>query len=901
MKIVKPQRLGLLYRSYQDGERCYLAATVAAFLPFENPQWLLPEAAMWKTIAAELGKDGVLDLGMPKTRGEVLIKGACFSPAGRPTPALQVRFQLGSIDKRLYVFGDRFWRRGAPSEPAPFTRMDISWRNAFGGAAYAQNPIGKGVAPVTDKNGLTAHPLPNIEDPAHLIGSPGDRPAAAASFEPYDFIWPQRFSKTGTYDARWFAERFPGFAADMDWAIFNAAPADQQLQRFFQGGESFEISGMHPSKPLVSSRVTDIAMRCFINRKVDGGESFEEIRTVPETLWLFPHLERAVVLFRGIAAINTDDAADVLQIIAGAEAAGQPKPASHYQEVLSARLDRANRVRAMRAVMRESDLMPPEQGVPPGVIPEDENELQALIASKGLLRKHQRAGAEKRLESAKAQLLERREAMLKQAQQLNLPPPDTSKIDEALAQTLPPESEPVSLENLDLDKIRADAEATKADALARFRQAEEAARARCTQLGVDYDQLAAQAKVQAGGPPKFSAARQLEQLAALSQSLKARGLSSEKIDSQLAEPDLREKLTQAEQRLRETYRKFAHHFPPVMPLPAERAAAVKARVAEDRKQGKSFAGVDLTGADLSGMDLRGADFREALMEAANLSNSDLGGADFSGAVLARARLVKAKLGNAKLNNSCAGGADFTGATVNDADFTGATLAGAVLAAADFTGARMDKVDFLGAKPSNADFSAAHLEHINFIDSDFSGAKFARAEMERVLFLRDQLNAVGFEGAKMRRVSFLDSKLAHASFADVRTEKLVFTINSTLPGADFSRAGIEGASLRDANLEEAKLVEAKAANADFSGANLKRADFQRADLSRLRTTRSDLSGSNLDGANLFEAVMHKAILSGASIRAANMYRADVLHATLDQHTDLAGSNLKRTLLKDWKPR
>src|SRR5262249_35834510 len=151
----------------------------------------------------------VFDEGMSKPDGELLVHGRCFPPGGKRA-ATYVRVQLGPIDKKLAVVGDRVWKHGVPTDPQPFTEMPIDWAHAFGGVGVAENPLGKGFAPVLF-DGVEIHPLPNIEIDGRLITSPRERPRPAG-FSPYELTWPQRFAKVGTYDEEWFRTRFPGVA-----------------------------------------------------------------------------------------------------------------------------------------------------------------------------------------------------------------------------------------------------------------------------------------------------------------------------------------------------------------------------------------------------------------------------------------------------------------------------------------------------------------------------------------------------------------------------------------------------------------------------------------------------------------------------------------------------------------
>jgi hypothetical protein len=145
MKVIKPLNQGLLYKVFEDAGKCYLSVAILSFFPFEASSGLCSEIDMWKFAASELGKEAMLDMCMPKPKGEVLVVGRCFAPGDEPVMASEVRLRIGPIDKTLYVFGDRFWKRRflffkTISDPLPFTEMAVTYENAFGGHDYRKNP-----------------------------------------------------------------------------------------------------------------------------------------------------------------------------------------------------------------------------------------------------------------------------------------------------------------------------------------------------------------------------------------------------------------------------------------------------------------------------------------------------------------------------------------------------------------------------------------------------------------------------------------------------------------------------------------------------------------------------------------------------------------------------------------
>ncbi|MEO7327802.1 MAG: DUF2169 domain-containing protein, partial [Minicystis sp.] len=359
MKVIKPQKLGVITRVFENGPECYFTVTLLVFFPLDTPGVLLPEVALWKLAGEELGKEGVLDLGMPKPKGEMLVNGTAYVPGGAPRIGCSVRAKLGTIDKSLYVVGDRRWKfGGVASDPEPFTEMPLGWERAFGGPGYPQNPLGKGFAPIGKSD---VHPLPNLELPKQLIRGPKDRPPPAG-FGAYDQMWPQRFSKIGTYDQEWLKERFPGLAKDLDPTFFNCAPDDQHIEGYFRGDEVFTLENLHPSRPLIEGALPGVCTRAFVTQKTAEGEVWKPVPMHLDTVRLFPHKERGILVFRGLTKVVEDDGADIVHLVIGAEDMASPKPAEHYQTVLAQRLDKA---KGHLFSIRDSALLPaPRVGAP---------------------------------------------------------------------------------------------------------------------------------------------------------------------------------------------------------------------------------------------------------------------------------------------------------------------------------------------------------------------------------------------------------------------------------------------------------------------------------------------------------------------------------------------------------
>ncbi|MDN5938199.1 MAG: DUF2169 domain-containing protein [Salinisphaera sp.] len=118
---------------------------------------------------------------------DVMIFGSARAPGGQPISHMNLAIQVGeAFEYRLNITGDRVWQadgeRLVASAPEPFTEMPLSLANAYGGKdewdklqiSFPANPDGKGYA--IDAQSAIGKPLPNIEDPRHLVANWDDQP-----------------------------------------------------------------------------------------------------------------------------------------------------------------------------------------------------------------------------------------------------------------------------------------------------------------------------------------------------------------------------------------------------------------------------------------------------------------------------------------------------------------------------------------------------------------------------------------------------------------------------------------------------------------------------------------------------------------------------------------------------
>ncbi|MDQ5987982.1 MAG: hypothetical protein CSYNP_03732 [Syntrophus sp. SKADARSKE-3] len=883
MKIIKPQKLSIQFKIYEEGGRCFFFPAIFMLFPFDTPAAIRSEVALWKLVAEKLGKDVILDMGMPKVQGEALVSGACHTPYGTPQRACSVAMRIGEVNKTLSVLGNRYWNSlGGISQPEQFTTMPLTWQYSFGGSGYELNPHGKGYGPIMGENGNVVYPLPNIQYPREMIGSTGERPIPAG-FAPLDITWPQRSCKVGTYGKEWLETQFPGYAADMDPIFFNTAQEDQWLNGFFTGDEAFSLEHMHPEQPLLAGQLPSLTARCFIRRVTDEPGSLEEIAMRLETVHFLPEAKQGILIFRGGTEIATDDADEISLVVAAAEKKGEPKASEHYREVVTKRLDRE-----MGAVhsLCDSDLLHilPEMA---GTDTSDEiTGMERLLTKEDLLRKNMRVGIEKKLSEAREHI-----------SRLGINPNDHLPV------VLPPDPEPVNMEKLDVKLLELE-EITKkarADAVLKQAEAERMLKDLCANQGLDYEQLLAEAKTQRGGRPKFSADQQLKQIKDLQVQLHDLDKSSPELDRMIADPGFERKLRMAEEKIQEVYRKYAQHFPPSPVSSPEDARRLREMVLAGFETGSGFAGADLSGADLSGLSLTKVDFRDAILEGVNFEGSDLTGADFTNAVLAGANLTRVKGRSAKFS-----GANIGRAILKDADLSGGLdMRGVVLAKSDLTGARFNDADLTEADLSeciflNTDLSGITAPQLIFISSDLKGLCSAGADLSEGIFIETDVGGVDFSEAKLSKAVFVSAKGEGTSFKGADLENLRVVKESTFAGADFREAKLDRANLRGTNLAACSFERASLNHADLSQCVLRNGNLRQALARGTRFEKTDLTGVDLVAIDLMQGSLRKAQFHGADFRGANLYEVDFEKAKGDRCTDFRQANLKKTRIIAWKP-
>ncbi len=679
------------------------------------------------------------DAAFFKPRGDLLLIGKCHPPDGQPVTACPVTFRVGEHSRSLLVFGDRCWRPGiARSDigvPEPFTEFELVYENAFGGEGDKRNPVGKGAGPAATPDGKSIHRLPNLEDPNNLIVSPRSRPEPAC-FGPRGRLWEPRLGLMGTYDAKWETARWPWFPEDFDFAYFNSAPAEMQVD-YLRGDEELYFENLHPRFSRYQSRLPGQRVRCFLNCQVESGDNrFEELVMNLDTLWVDMEAEQLVLVWRGVAAVQDQDYGEVEHLyIATEPVEAAPLSVQEYQEQFSRRLTELEAewegeplpdemaepapmetdTVEVEATNREFDELLAaqktallEQGIdidnPPPPDPESQKEFARIMGELGIdFEKQER-----------------------DAQPVTTPqPPDRSDIEKRHANNAGFAGEDLS--NLDLSGLKLDG--------ANFEN--------CVLSGTIFESASLAGANLAGAILTGSnlTGANLENASLNGADLTHANLAG----ANLAHANLTD-ATFENANLR--------------------GASLAGAVATDT----GFTGACLDDAKLTNGDFSGADFSDARLDRTSFAASSLREATFDRASGANVVFDKADLSELRASEGC----HFSNGSFREVVGAESVWEDAQLNSADFSYSRLDTADFSGASLNGAVFHAASLKTARFDKADLSAAQITQANLFQAVLEKANLSGTDLDGSSLYEAEFLDATLHETSTrgANLKMTKLL---------------------------------------------------------------------------------------------------------------------------------
>lgn len=917
MKTIQPIQLSVLTKNYAFEKNNHLAITSMLGFPLSGGRPLL-EQDLWTKLGEALG-DSILDMGMPKPNGEVIVFGSYHAPNGNPVTAGRTVLQCGAVNKELAVVGERYWRTLiGPTAPESFTSLPLTYEYAFGGAKYHLNTDGKGIEEV-DLFGEMRVPLPNIEYPDKLVSSAGERPDPAG-FAPLDIMWGQRLKHAGTYDQEWIEKYAPDYPLDINWNYFNVAPQDQWVKNFWQENESYSLYNMHPEQPVIQGSLPNFCGRCFVVPKSSEKPQLKEVKQRLETIVFFPEQNMGVLLWRGVIEVVEDDMTDMyalLSVFEDAELA--PKTIEHYQLAFD---NRENPDLELKYINNTEDFIP--ERVPCGyryvTLSEDDVNMPML--------ENMFAGAE-----------EKKNEIIEQA---NKKKAEVKQQLESMADSLPPEQlkEKMAELNKPIDFPKFEVP-SKAERLKMLEEEQLTERVDFSKLETDIktkledgkDQ--ARKKLQGMYDDMKSQSVDEEELVPIIEAMKNIDLPPvlprpfvddirEQLDKQLGDIEKQKQeiansggdvsvypeidadfdalfltFKELEVMKKEGYRLSAHHgelgrHPHQRSLNVIRDELLAAYKNGESLKGGDFACIDLSNQDLTGIDLEGAyleqvNFSGAILSNANLKNAIMPSANFNGATIHEADLSMANFGKANFGRTSFKNTNLKQAILEESRFDKTTLSHCDLSECNVTGASFSEVDF----------SYSTMNHFTVEEQNLSSCKFDHCQLNDASFTKCQLNHVSFCESIMIKASFSKCEAEYADFSRANIVNGRFHEECVFNKANFSACALEKTVFHYASLEDAKFDEATFYMADFSRSNLQRASFHRAIGKKSQFVKSDLGSAKMTSMNMMEGSLLKARITLADFSNSNLYAVEFMNATVGE-TNFSGANLDMSKLEHWTP-
>lgn len=940
MRILKSMQAGVLQKSFTYNTRHFLCVSLLWPFRMDTGEPVL-ETEMWQALTQHFREGRVFDQGMPKDRGEFLCLGSFHAPRSQAVKQEAVSVRVATCEKKLLVTGPRYWRSGGATRPEPIMTLPVRYDQAFGGDGFAENPIGKGFSAEEDGQ----KPLPCVEYPNVVVTSPSAT-APPASFEAMDMGWKQRQQYAGTYDDTYMRTRMPGLPDDVDWRLFNDAPEDQWIDGYFRGDEEFEIIHMHPEKPRLSGQLPGVVGRAFVQRKptaMDAGDvgGSHEVPLRIDTVWLMPEAELGVIIHRGTTEVETDDATDIVALLAAHEHLADPtRSLDHYRSEMR---NRADPEEGYRYMLDTRPLIP--VGCP---CPLQELASGAELGAEGLASSNADRFIERQQDAASAQAQEfmasAHNSLDRYTDQL---PDQISQAQQEIAGSQDGSTSPATEtgaeaelrgilsrilpESADgkLDITRMDLRAL--DDLTEYseRQASEQQEEMATSIREQIDELRRQNDPERDeitqaiqrlegalsgereAPPlprpeaDFAVAELEEQAAEIARyekDLREVGLDEGQLQAALPDmSELRLQLAEARQVAFEGYRESAHYIERASsPHPGEEDSR-RDQLLSALAKGTSMAGGDFAFIDLRGATLRDADLSDAYLEDVDFTGATLVNVNLSGAILARSRFVDCALDNVCLVNANLGATSFANTMVRACDCSSARFARCRLHNSTFEHCRFGERPemFLEMQCTETRFIECEMPETNFFELDLSGCSFRATNLSACNFMQANVAGVQFERADLTGSNFVETPAPSAIFESARMRNVRFLQDPVLNDASFRAADLREANLRSADLVGADFTEASLDGADLSGSDLTNALFTRASAIGTQFNKADMSGIRAYKTDMREASLFKAGIQGASFTSANLYSVSFLHSTIGG-TDFSGTNLDNTILKDWTP-
>jgi hypothetical protein len=264
-----------------------------------------------------LGLYSASDVVPYKPRADVTVVGKAFAPPNQLARSVIARVKVGSVDKRVEVHADRYLNRhGRLRANAFFSKMPIGYERSAGGPD-TPNPVGRALDGSRDDKGRLA--LPNVQVPGETVSGPSGW-LTPVGLGPIPASWPWRRALLRG-EAPWSGDRWldPALPADWNFAFFNVAPPDQQLDEI-RLDEAIHLEHLHPDEPRLETRLSGVRPCVFVQR----GQAAQAVTLRADTLWIDTNRLVQTLTWRG--QLSLEEPVEMVRVLVAAVEPGAADP-----------------------------------------------------------------------------------------------------------------------------------------------------------------------------------------------------------------------------------------------------------------------------------------------------------------------------------------------------------------------------------------------------------------------------------------------------------------------------------------------------------------------------------------------------------------------------------------------
>ncbi|MDO5667193.1 MAG: DUF2169 domain-containing protein [Alcaligenaceae bacterium] len=845
MKITKATPLSLQVRPYRWRGQSRIGLSVLVMVDASAVTPILEtETILWEIAKSKMDCGGVLEYGVPKVNPEFLVSGIAYSAFAESKSELDVTVQVNDKVRTLRVFGERQYQDRKISAPATFEQMPLSWSHSYGGGQYLNNPEGKGWIDLNEHQSTDKIPLPNLENPEHLLVDP-TRAHVAYNFGAQSMMWPARFSKIGSYSEEWKKTDFPGFFPDMDPGIFNAAQVEQiwpELSELPPNTE-FAVSNMNPDKAIWKGRVPAWRGRCLLKMQKSPEDEMitQEAFLKLKTLWLIPHLEKYLLIFQESVPCWHDDGSEIKHVLAALEWAHSPKEQSHYLDFMDEREDFE---RSALLAYADEDLLP-ENVQYHGLEPKPAN-LGAMSDKLHKLQHYMHSLAREHIEGMGL------EADYYLPEQVGPQPrPDLRYL---------PEQQ--RWQDQRIEQMRQ-----------HFNQVKEARQRHALSRGLDQELN------------ELSGTDELyERMRRDAEQVKVDERSEQSRLSQLSRMQARQSLHEDArlQKLEKRMWSMTAHYEQGKYVLSNSRQQDRTRLLEKIAGGESLEALNLSGVDLSGLIFRDLDFSYVIFKQANLSQTKFENCRFQETAFCFANLQETEFRQCQFDNSNLNQCHFKQARFEDCQFSKLMLSQLVFEQCEFDACHFNESIWQNLELVNSTLKQCAADGFALLHSRLQTSQFDACEWLRCAMTQCQLSQCDFDDNYIFRMALTYVSLEQLSFRSSWLEALSIVSEQTLLRVDFSDTYIKNSCLRGLNFKACQFDRAIIENSEFSTSSFTDSTAVAMETPDSVFMRTRFVGADFTDANLTHGTFTNAEFSAVNFTRVNFFRCEMGHTTI--HAD-----------------